>query len=366
MFKVESQYCSLLKSVQPLVKSQNTSISASEKNKTVTFSLFNSDTNILVFHQLSEQEVEKPQKFAVLTDRLVSLVHDRGSTKINLDYDGSALNYKYRTSKGRVETHNYDSHERPQIRKDRTLTSLARKYFGLLSLKTVVENTEGFIFIEEEDSYTKLIVSDSGGYHAVMITIPTKNETKNNLAIPLSYVQNAIRVLKENIQICNDDEHLYCYTRDEKSVSIIRFRNLVDTGSITASVVSNAMEGKNDFVFEATGELFDDILKDYKIIEDPERGGTITVTLKDNRITLMAETRHGSCQSEPAVKTGIKDKVSFTLPTKVLPDILRLKGKVQMGMKRGQNIFFIEQVDPDTKMQVTYMCTAQRLGDEKL
>lgn len=363
-FKVEAQFCGILKSVQPLVKAQNTSISASQKNQTVTFSLFNSDTNILVHHQLNQQKVEAAQKFAVFTDRLVSLVSDRGSAVIDLNFDGSALNYRYRKSTGRVETHRYDAHDRPQIQKDKVLTNLARKYFGLLSLKTVVDNTEGYVFIEEEAEQTKLIVSDDGGYHAVMITIPTKNEVLNSLAIPLNYVQSAIRVLKENINICNDEEYLYCYTRESKAVSIIRFRNMVNTGTISAAVITEAINSKNEFRFTAPATLFDDILKDYKVIEDKERGGTIVVTLKDGGIVLTAETRHGSCKSEPDIKTKIKETYSFGLPTKVLPDILRLKGEVKMGMKDGRNIFFMEQREEENDMKITYMCTAERMNEK--
>lgn len=363
-FKIETQFCGVLKGVHPFVKSQNTSISASQKNRTVTFSMFNSDTNVLVHHQLSEQEVEEAQKFAVPTDRLVSLVSDRGSAVMDLKFDGSALNYKYRSSSGRVETHNYDAHDRPQLKKDKVLTNLARKYFSMLSLKTVVENTQGYVFIEEEEECTKLIVSDDGGYHAVMIKIPTKNESTSSLAIPLSYVQSAIRVLKENINICNDEEYLYCYTRETRCVSVIRFRNMTDTGSVSSKVISDAIDSENEFKFTAPSTLFDDIMKDYKVIEDKERGGTIIALLKDGKISLSAETRHGSCKSVPELKTKVKNTFRVGLPTKILPDILRLKGEVKMGMKANQNIFFIEQRDAETDMKITYMCTAERMNEK--
>jgi hypothetical protein len=353
-FSVDSTLCDILKPILPLTKVLNTSVSASQKNSTIQISQFNLDQQILFYHQINNQNVESPTKFSIASERLVALLHGR-KTKINLDYDGSALNYSSGKSKGICETLKFEAFERPEIKSDKVLTSLVRKHFGLLSLKSVVEGTDCFIFIEETPEYTHLIVTDTCGYHAVRLKVKTPSKHSTQLTIPLLYVQNAIRILKEDIQICSDDANLYCYTKNDNTTSIIRFRNLLDTSGISSDVIQSAIESEDIFNFETSADAFNSILNDYKVIKDKEKSGVILIKVKDKKLNLRIETRHG--YSESSIKIKDKVEVEFELPISLLEDCLRLKeGSVTMGLKKEHNIFFINQSLEN--IDITYILSA--------
>lgn len=360
MFIVDSAYCDILKPILPLTKTLNTSVSASKKHGTVQISQFNLDQQILFFHQINNQDVEDVTKFSIASERLVALLHNRNA-KIKLSYDGNALNYSSGRSKGLCETFKFEAYERPDIKTDKVLTSLVRKHFGLIALKPVVENTECFMFIEEEPEQTYLIVTDTSGYHAVRLKVKTPSKHTSQLTIPLMYVQNAIRILKEDIQICSDDSNLYCYTKNNDTTSIIRFRNLLDTSGISSTIIQDAIRSKDMFTFETKAESFSSILQEYKVIKDKERSGSINIKAKDRQLALKIETRHGNCHSTIKIKDDIE--VNFDLPILLLEDCLRIKeGTVTMGLKKDHNIFFINQSLKD--FDITYMLSAEKTADE--
>jgi hypothetical protein len=360
-FSIDSTLCDVIKPILPLTKVTNTSVSASKKNSTIQISQFNLDQQILFYHQINNQDVKEPVKFAIASERLVALIHGR-KTKINLDYDGSALNYSSGKSKGICETIKFEAYERPDIKSDKILTSLVRKYFGLISLKTVVEGTDCFIFIEETPEYTHLIVTDTCGYHAVRIKVKVASKHSTQLTIPLIYVQNAIRILKEDIQICSDDANLYCYTKNEQTTSIIRFRNLLDTSGISSEVIQAAIESEDTFNFETKADAFSSILNDYKVIKDKDKSGSILVKVKDKKLNLRIETRHGYSESSIKIKDAIEEE--FELPISLLEDCLRLKeGTVTMGLKKEHNIFFINQSQEN--LDITYIMSASKMDHSK-
>jgi hypothetical protein len=360
MFTVESALCDILKPILPLTKAANTSISASSKNNTIQISQFNLDQQILFFHQINNQEIKEATKFSMSSERLVALLHGRKDL-ITIDYDGSALNYSSGKSKGVCETLTFEAYERPTIKADKVLTSLVRKYFSLLSLKSVVENTQCFMFIEEQPNYTSLTVTDTCGYHAVRLKIKTENTSSSQLTIPLLYIQNAIRILKDDIQICSDDSNLYCYIKNDDVVSIIRFRNLLDTSGISSSIIDSAIDSEDSLSFETKADAFDPILSDYKVIKDKERSSSISIKAADRKLHLRIETRHGYCES--TIKTKDKAEASFNLPILLLEDCLRIKeGTVKMGLKKNHNIFYINQSTASTDL--TYMFVADIANNE--
>jgi len=124
----------------------------------------------------------------------------------------------------------------------------------------------------------------------------------------------------------------------------------------------DAVNRENDFTFIAPSTLFDDILKGYKIIADPDRGGMIKVVMDDNKIHLSCETRHGTEESSPNLKTKTSGRYEFMLPTKILEDTMRLKGEVRYSLKKDANIFAINQVNHDAGMDATFFCTCERIS----
>jgi len=355
---IASDNCSILKSIMPIVKAEKTSIQVGKDH--INMSMANPDLNILFHHQIAVSNVEKSEKYAVATERLVALLCGKPDTQINLNYDGSALKYKYRKNKGSCETHTFEAHETPKLTSDRNLTSLVRKHFNMLSLKPIVDGTELYLFIDEEPDHTNICVSDSGGYHAAVIKLKTKNETANHIAIPLLYVQGAIRTLKEDIRMCSDAEHLYCFKKNKEELSIIRFRNILDTRDITSKLLIDAANSKDKLSFKATANLFDDIIADFKIGKDKERGGVIKAVLSNGGIKLSYETRHGSSVSEPKLKTKIEGDHTFMIPFDLLQDTLRLKGSVVFSLKEDMNIFTMHQYDEELKMSTTFLCTVEK------
>jgi hypothetical protein len=356
LFTVDPAFCDIIKPILPLIKTANTSVSASKKHGTVQISQFNLDQQILFYHQINNQNVEDATKFSIASERLIALLHGR-DCKIKLSHDGNALNYSSGRSKGLCETFQFEAYERPDIKTDRVLTGLVRKYFNLIALKPVVDNTECFLFIKEEAEHTHLIVTDNAGYHAVILKIKTPSKYTSQITIPLLYVQNAIRILKEDIQICSDDTSFYCYTKNKDTTSIIRFRNLLDTSGITSTIIEDAISSENMFSFETKADAFDAIIKEYKVVKDKDRAGSISVHVKDKRLQLKIETRHGNGESEIKIKDRIE--VDFNLPIVLLEDCLRIKeGAVTMGLKKDHNIFFINQSHKD--LDITYMLSADK------
>lgn len=350
---IESNDCALLKECLTLVKSKTISVRSSKKYGQVRFTAFNDATNVLLYHQI-QAEVKEDFKFAVATERLVALLC-RKDTQITLTYDGKALNYQYRGSKGLVETFGFDAHENPQIEKDKSLTKALKQNSSYLSLKSsLIEGISNFIFIEEGDD-TYLVAADSGAYHAVFIKQKGGSGEPSSLTLPQDHVQNAIRALKEDIQICSVGEHLFCYTKNEGSVSIIRFRNMAET-SIKMGVIKECIDSKDVFKFDMESTIFDDVISNYKTVEDKERGGSVRIDVLPKSVKITCETRHGRSGLDFAAKTGAT--FSFSVSIKLLMDILRFKGTLSIAVKESRNIMTLKQTHKDT--EVTFMCSIEK------
>lgn len=352
--QIDSNDCSILKECATLVKSETVSVRASKKHQQIRFTAFNDVTNILLYHQISAK-VEEDARFAISTERLIALLC-RKDTKITLGYDGKALSYKYRGSKGIVEVYGFTAHENPQIKKDRVLTSALKKSASYLSLKSsLIEGVSNFIFIEEGDD-TYLAAADAGAYHAVLVKQSGTATEPSSLTLPQEHVQNALRALKEDIQICSVGEHLFCFTRDDnENVSIIRFRNMVET-DIKIEIIKKAAKSSNAIEFTIDSSTFDDVLSNQKLVEEEGRGGSIKIDVEPELVTMTCQTRHGNNSLDVAVKTG--GSLSFSVSSKILADILRFKGPVHVAVKESMNIMTLTQKEKLT--EVVFMCSIEK------